>query len=174
MISSSRKKEVCQSNNCVNVVICNFIFLVPNISPKNVGVVRLNVTHMNVTWTKLTLEEARGIITAYIVTYEIVSSHHRKEVMEELSGLDNSYKIVGGLDFTSSYLVTVSTSTAAGRGISSSTFTVQGKCDSISTMINALKSGLIIYTAPSYSVFQLRIKGVPNCYEWTVSLQLTW
>ena len=94
---------------------------------------------MNVTWTKLTLEEARGIITAYIMTYEIVSSRHKKEVLEELSEPDNSYKVVGGLDFTSSYLVTVSASTAAGRGISSSTFTVQGKFDSISMMINALR-----------------------------------
>lgn len=129
---------------------------------------------MNVTWTKLTLEEARGIITAYIMMYEIVSSRHKKEVMEELSEPGKSYKVVGGLDFTSSYLVTVSASTAAGRGISSSTFTVQGKCNSMSTMINALKYDLIVYIAPSYSVFQLRIKGVPNCYEWTVSLQLTW
>ena len=112
-----------------------FVFLVPNISPRNVGVVRLNVTHMNVTWTKLTLEEARGIITTYTVTYEIVSSRRRKEVMEDMSEPDNSYKVVGGLDFTSSYLVMVSASTAAGRGISSSAINAQGKHDNISSTI---------------------------------------
>ena len=58
---------------------------------------------MNVTWTKLTLEEARGIITVYTVTYEIVSLRRRKEVMEEVSEVEDSYKVVGGLDFTSSY-----------------------------------------------------------------------
>ncbi len=129
MTLCSLKKEVCHSsNNHLSVDICNFLFafLVPNISPKNVGIVRLNVTHMNVTWTKLSLEEARGIITTYTVTYEIVSSRRRKEVMEELSEPDNSYKVIGGLDFTSSYSVMVSASTTAGRGISSSTYVVQG------------------------------------------------
>ena len=84
---------------------------------------------MNVTWTKLTLEEARGLITAYTVTYEIVSSRRRKEVLEEVSAPEDSYKVVGGLDFTSSYLVVVSASTTAGQGISSSAITVQGKHD---------------------------------------------
>ena len=82
---------------------------------------------MNVTWMKLTLEEARGIITFYTVTYEIISSRRRKEVMEEVSEAEDSYKVVGGLDFTSSYLVMVSASTAAGQGISSSAIIVQGK-----------------------------------------------
>ena len=82
---------------------------------------------MNITWTKLTLEEARGLITAYTVTYEIVNSRRRKEVMEEVSEPGDSYKVVGGLDFTSSYSVMVTASTAAGQGISSSATTVQGK-----------------------------------------------
>ena len=112
-------------------MLITFVLLAPNIPPRNVGVVRLNVTHMNVTWTKLTLEEARGIITTYTVTYEIVSSRRRKEVMEEVSEPDNSYKVVGGLDFTSSYLVMVSASTIAGQGISSSAVTVHGKHGSI-------------------------------------------
>ena len=118
------------SNTIITYCSCHyffFVFLVPNISPKNVGVVRLNVTHMNVTWTKLTLEDARGFITAYTVTYEMVGLRRRKEVMEEISEPENSYKVVGGLGFTTSYSVMVSASTIAGQGISSSAITVQGK-----------------------------------------------
>ena len=82
---------------------------------------------MNVTWTKLTLEEARGLITAYTVTYETVGSRRKKEAMEEMSEPEDSFKVVGGLGFTSSYLVMVSASTIVGQGMSSSTITVQGK-----------------------------------------------
>lgn len=124
---------------------------------------------MNVTWTKLTLEEARGLITAYTVTYETVGSRRRKEVMEEVSEPENSYKVVGGLGFTTSYSVMVSASTTAGQGISSSAITVQGKHCSIEYR-NKILCSIYLILAPPYSVFQLRIKGVPNCFEWTVSI----
>lgn len=124
---------------------------------------------MNITWAKLTLEEARGLITAYTVTYEIVNSRRRKEVMEEVSEPGDSYKVVGGLDFTSSYSVMVSASTAAGRGISSSATTVQGKHGSTGYRYETSFLYVYLLLAPSFSVFQLRVKGVPNCYEWTVS-----
>ena len=131
MISYLLKKEV---NDCLYIgyvrqqVMCHNIqcIIVPQTSPRNVGVVRLNVTHMNVTWTKLTLEEARGVITAYTVTYEVVDSRRRKDVMEEVGEPEDSFKVVGGLGFTSSYLVMVSASTIAGQGISSSAISVQG------------------------------------------------
>lgn len=167
VISYSLKKEVSHQILFSFSVVVIFVFLVPNISPKNVGVVRLNVTHMNVTWTKLTLEEARGFITAYTVSYEMVGVRRRKDVMEEISEPENSYIVVGGLGFTTSYSVMVSASTIAGQGISTSAITVQGKHCHIASESDFMSYQSLL--APAYSFFQLRIKGVPNCFEWTVS-----
>ena len=87
----------------------------------------MNGTHMNVTWVKLTLEEARGFITTYTLTFETLDSRRRKEVMEEITQPEDSNKVVGGLGFTTSYLIRISASTIAGQGISSSAITVHGK-----------------------------------------------
>ena len=128
------------------------VSLVPNISPKNVGVVRLNVTHMNITWTKLTLEEARGFITAYTIIYEAVGLRRRKEVMEEISEPENSYKVVGGLGFTTSYSVMVSASTIAGQGIGSSAITVQGKhCSSTNSYSSVFMCYLSRFSSTLFS-----------------------
>ena len=86
--------------------------------------VRLNVTHMNVTWIALTLEQARGFITGYTVTYQSLALRSRKEAVMEFVQPEGSYKVIGRLEYTTPYLVTVSARTAAGEGISSPAITV--------------------------------------------------
>ncbi len=71
---------------------------------------------MNVSWVKLTLEEARGFITGYMVAYDTMELRRRRAVRMEVVSPDSS---IGGLGFTESYSITVSASTVAGQGISS-------------------------------------------------------
>ena len=88
--------------------------------------IRLNVTHMNITWVKLSLEEARGVVTGYTVSYDTLDSRQRKEAMLELAEPEDSYKVIGGLGFTNSYSIRVSASTAIGQGTSSPPIIVNG------------------------------------------------
>ena len=99
---------------------------------------RLNVTHMNITWVKLSLEEARGVVTGYTVSYDTLDSRQRKEATLEFAQPEDSYKVIGGLGFTISYSITVSASTAVGQGTSSSPIIVNGKCLVIAASSNFL------------------------------------
>ena len=115
------------------LILCHFS--APNLAPKNVDVSRLNVSHMNITWVKLTLEEARGFITGYIVSYDTLESRRRKEAVVEIIHPEGSYKVIGGLGFTTSYSVTVSASTTAGQGISSRPIMANGNKFTLSCMV---------------------------------------
>ena len=91
--------------------------LVPSVSPSGVRVERLSSTAMNVSWTLLTLEEARGFVTSYTVSYrkdEGVAKRTTESVV--VPGGEQSSVVIGGLDPGSSYLVSVSASTSAGSG----------------------------------------------------------
>ena len=94
--------------------------LVPSVSPSGVRVERLTSTAMNVSWTLLTLEEARGFVTSYTVSYREWEGAGRRHVVETESvvvpGGEQSSVVIGGLDPGSSYLVSVSASTSAGTG----------------------------------------------------------
>ena len=74
---------------------------------------------MNVSWEKLTLEEARGFLTFYTITYATLESRRRRDVRMEMVHPDSSYRVIGGLGYTESYSVTVSASTSVGEGVSS-------------------------------------------------------
>ena len=76
---------------------------------------------------KLTLEEARGLITGYTVTHTAVESRRKRRATIEVVGPDSSYMVISGLGYTQSYLVSVSASTSAGEGISSTPIAVHGK-----------------------------------------------
>ena len=91
--------------------------LVPSVSPSGVRVERLNSTAMNVSWTLLTLEEARGFVTSYTVSYrkdEGMAKRTTESVV--VPGGEQSSVVIGGLDPGSSYQVSVSASTSAGTG----------------------------------------------------------
>jgi hypothetical protein len=80
---------------------------------------------MNISWEKLTLEEARGFVTGYTVMHYSLEESHR--VVREVVQSDSSYKVIDNLEFTGSYSVTVSASTSAGEGTSSPEIISRGK-----------------------------------------------
>ena len=86
----------------------------------------MNVTHMNITWMKLSLEEARGFIISYTVSYDTLDSRRREEATVEFVHPEGSYKVISGLGITTSYSVTVSANTAAGQGVNSPPIIVNG------------------------------------------------
>ena len=91
--------------------------LVPSVPPSGVRVERLTSTAMNVSWTLLTLEEARGFVTSYTVSYrkdEGMAKRTTESVV--VPGGEQSSVVIGGLGPGSSYLVSVSASTSAGTG----------------------------------------------------------
>ena len=91
--------------------------LVPSVSPSGVRVKRLNSTAINVSWTLLTLEEARGFVTSYTVSYSKGEGQGRRPVEElVVPGGEQSSAVIGGLDIGSSYLLSVSAGTSAGSG----------------------------------------------------------
>ena len=82
---------------------------------------------MNVSWMKLTLEEARGFIIDYIITYETLDQRRRRDLRMEVAHPESSYKVIGGLVFTESYSLAISARTIEGEGISSSPIISPGK-----------------------------------------------
>ena len=101
--------------------------IVPNTAPMEVSVSRINGTHMNVTWVKLTLEEARGFVTGYTIRYDTIALRRRRAVRMEVVDQEDSYAVIGGLGFTESYSITVSASSTAGEGIASEPILVYGR-----------------------------------------------
>lgn len=92
---------------------------VPNVSPE-VSVSWKGLFEMLVEWKPLTLEEARGFITSYIVTYSSADSRRRKRATgtEEVPGDQNSVSI-DDLDPDIEYSVSVAAATTAGTGVGS-------------------------------------------------------
>ena len=88
---------------------------------------------MNVSWVKLTLEEARGFVTGYTARYDSIESRRtRLEVVDP----DSSYKVIGDLALTESYSISVSASTIAGEGTGSAPIIFQGMYGSLSLCHN--------------------------------------
>lgn len=88
---------------------------------------RINGTHMNVEWTPLTLEEARGFVSSYMITY---SASNRKRQMDSESITfpgDSSSGVIGGLTPGVSYSVAVAATTSAGVGNQSEPVVVPSK-----------------------------------------------
>ena len=103
--------------------------IAPNVAPKGVVIIRLNGTHMNVSWQKLSLEEARGFIRGYFITFiEIEEGNRRKrDAFRVEVGPEVSYTVISGLDLTKQYSVTVSAATSAGEGTKADQSSVNGK-----------------------------------------------
>ena len=81
--------------------------------------VRISGSVMRVSWTSLTLTEARGFITHYTVAYFPLSSGSKREelnILYQTVGKDSSDATIEDLDGYSAYVVQVSASTAAGDG----------------------------------------------------------
>ena len=81
---------------------------------------RISASVMMVSWTPLSLSEARGFITHYTVAYfPQQSSSKRQEpnpMYKNVSGSDSNQTTINGLEASIDYGVQVSASTNAGSG----------------------------------------------------------
>ena len=101
----------------VTLVILVSVPLAPA-AVRNVNVMRINNTAVSVSWTPLTITEARGRLTGYVITLTPVSLSRKRQasvVMRTVLPSESSVTI-GGLDPTQQYTVTVAGSTSAGNG----------------------------------------------------------
>ena len=85
-------------------------------SPTGVTAVRLNSTHMNVSWKRLTLIEARGFIVSYTVLYQRIAGDRKRQINNLLVPGNESSALIGDLNLSSAYQVFVRASTSAGDG----------------------------------------------------------
>ena len=87
-------------------------------APGDVVVMRLNETHMMVSWSALTPEEARGHLINYTVHYWPVSN--TELVINKTIPPDTTSVVIHGLVSGEEYVVAVSATTGAGNGPRSS------------------------------------------------------
>ena len=91
-------------------------YAVPD-SPTGVRVLRLNGTHMNVSWNPVPLMETKGFIVSYTVLYsKILTGRKRRQVMFVTVPGSETHAIIGDLKSSHSYQVFVSAATSAGSG----------------------------------------------------------
>ena len=88
----------------------------PNLPPHNVTVLRLNGTHINVSWVPLSLVEARGFIVNYTVSVGPAGGGDMVTVHVQAN---ETSAVIGGLDPRLAYSVKVWASTVAGHGLPS-------------------------------------------------------
>ena len=139
-------------------------------APKDVITTRLNATHMNVSWQRLSLEEARGFVSGYFITFiEIEEGNRRKrDTFTVEVGHDVSYKVIGGLDLTKQYSVTVSGVTSAGEGTKADESTVNGK-----NTLPDLKHSMFCIQVTSFLLFTFSSiqLNFPASLAWCLQLQ---
>ena len=80
--------------------------LVPTKPPQNIDFVRLSPTSLNITWTPLTLFEARGF-PSYTVTLRLPSNGRRRRQSPPLQITNNSFAVFTGLMDGATYDLTV-------------------------------------------------------------------
>ncbi len=89
----------------------------------NFNVSRTSPTAIMVSWKPLTLSEARGFITFYIIEYYPFIVENKRQSLDimrmDVSAFLSSTTI-GGLDGKLDYIIQVSASTSAGSGVGSS------------------------------------------------------
>ena len=96
----------------------------PDVRVSNVTLVRSHDgTSIDVSWTPLTLIEARGFITGYVVSYSTGSG--RRQQADDVS-IDASSATITELDPGTGYSVTVAGRTSAGVGPASEPMHAEG------------------------------------------------
>ena len=88
----------------------------------------LTATAMHVSWSPLSLEEARGFLTGYTVTYTSTAGDGGRRKRDDESGTrtvsaDETSVTLSGLDSDRQYSVSVAASTSAGTGVPSAPIT---------------------------------------------------
>ena len=102
-------------------------FTAPMTAPDRIMVRRSNATYLNISWEKMSLEEARGFVTGYTIRYDSIERRRRRAVTVEAVDPDSFHKVIGGLQLTESYSITVSASTSAGEGVESAPVILEGE-----------------------------------------------
>ncbi len=101
----------------------NSLISAPSVAP-NITVNRISPTVIIVSWKPLTLSEARGFITFYIVEYYPSLNNKKRQAPSDImtvnASADSSSTTIDGLDEDFSYVVQISANTSAGKGIASS------------------------------------------------------
>ena len=95
-------------------------------TPANISVLRLNGTHMNISWSLIPITKARGFIQSYFILYRQIDNRKRQTFSVSVPATDSSV-VIGGLDPGKSYSVLISASTNAGQGAFTSEVVVEGK-----------------------------------------------
>ena len=95
-------------------------------TPTNISVLRLNGTHMNISWSLIPIIKARGFIQSYFILYQQIDNRKRKTLIVSVPATDSSV-VIGGLDLGKSYSVLISARTNAGQGAFTSEVVVEGK-----------------------------------------------
>ena len=108
------------------MTICFALLISAPPSPTNVSVLRLNGTHMNISWSFIPITEARGFIQSYFILY-LPNDNRRRQISSVSVPATDSSVVIGGLDPDEAYNVSISASTNAGQGAFSSAMIVSGK-----------------------------------------------
>ena len=102
----------------------------------------LSSTAMTVSWSPISLVEARGFPTGYIITYSSTSDERRRQVEggTRTVSADETSVTIDGLNSERQYAVSVAATTVAGAGDSSNPVTAPSKsnCRSIIIIISEL------------------------------------
>ena len=97
---------------------------------KNVTVERTSPTTMLVSWTPLTLSEARGFVTHYTIAYTPVINSRRRQVSQDTTyqnvSADLSNETISRLDGSLAYSIQVSAGTITGQGVQSAAIVAEG------------------------------------------------
>lgn len=107
---------------------------VPTVAP-NASAGWANITELQVSWTRLTLEEARGFVIAYIVMYNVNEGMRKRETDSISVGADETTATIGGLQPEKDYFISVAAQTAAGTGVGSEPLFIPSKNNPIITHI---------------------------------------
>ncbi len=130
--------------------ICDVIITsAPSVAP-TITVSRISPTVIIVSWKPLTLSEARGFITFYIIEYypslNIKKRQAPSDIMRVSVSADSSNAITNGLDEDLNYFVQVSASTSAGGGVVSSPYEAQfskGSTGVVGSVVGGVVGGVV-------------------------------
>ena len=112
----------------------SYMCLVPSVAPMGVVVTRSSDgLSMNISWSPLTLSQARGFMDYYAISYRPVGDSTR-----QLLKTTEAYIVVSLLNAMTSYLVTVGGHTAAGLGptIQVTSSPLAGRCRHMLTAVD--------------------------------------
>ena len=98
---------------------------VPISHPREIFVTRVSATSANVSWTPLTLSEARGFITEYNISYWREGDDSANAMIRRVPGNQSSV-IIETLDAESNYYFTVSVGTVQGASNVSEAIIIHG------------------------------------------------